>query len=100
VERLTGIVLDKVRLLASRGPREEDVTKVREGFRRRHQTDVKTNEYWLQTLQFLSMNGEPARAVLDYERWVDGLSVESLRALAAGAIRLDEYLRVVLLPEA
>ena len=100
VERLTGIVLDKVRLLASRGPREEDVTKVREGFRRRYQTDVKTNEYWLQTLQFLSMNGEPARAVLDYERWVDGLSVESLRALAAGAIRLDEYLRVVLLPEA
>ena len=99
VEKLTGIVLDKVRLLGARGPTEEDLTKVREGFRRRYQTDVKTNEYWLQTLQFLLMNGQPLAAALDYERWVDGLSVESLSALAAGAVRLDEYLRVVLLPE-
>ena len=99
VERLTGIVLDKVRLLQTRGPKPEDVVKVREGFRRRYQTDLRTNEYWLQTLQFLAMNGEQARAVLDYERWVEGLSVDSLRALAAGAVRLDEYLRVVLLPE-
>jgi zinc protease len=99
VERLSGIVLDKVRLLQTRGPKPEDVTKVREGLRRSYQTDIKTNEYWLQTLQFLAMNGEPARAALDYERWVEGLSVESLRALAAGAVRLDEYLRVVLLPE-
>ena len=99
VERLSGIVLDKVRLLQSRGPREEDVVKVREGFRRRYQTDLKTNEYWLDTLRFLSMNGAPARAALDYERWVDGLSVESLRALAR-SISLEEYLRVVLLPEA
>jgi len=99
VERLSGIVLDKVRLLQSRGPREEEVVKVREGFRRRYQTDLKTNEYWLDTLRFLSMNGAPARAALDYERWVDGLSVESLRALAR-SISLEEYLRVVLLPEA
>jgi zinc protease len=99
VERLSGIVLDKVRLLATRGPKPEDVTKVREGLRRRYETDIKTNEYWLQSLQFLAMNGEPARAVLDYERWVEALSVESLSALAAGAVRLDEYLRVVLLPE-
>jgi len=35
VERLSGIVLEKVRLLQSRGPRQEDVLKVREGFRRR-----------------------------------------------------------------
>jgi zinc protease len=100
VDKLTGIVLDKVRLLATRGPKEEDVIKVREGFRRRYQTDVKTNEYWLETLQFLRMNGQPLEAALDYERWVEALSAESLRALAAGAIRLDEYLRVVLLPEA
>jgi hypothetical protein len=93
-------VLDKVRLLAARGPKQEDVIKVREGFRRRYQTDVKTNEYWLQTLQFLLENGEPAGAALDYEGWVENLSAESLRALAAGAIRLDAYLRVVLLPEA
>ncbi len=99
VEKLTGIVLDKVRQLASRGPTEEEVSKVREGFRRRYQTDAKTNEYWLQTLQFLLMNGQPLPAALDYERWVEALSAESLRALAAGAIRLDEYLRVVLLPE-
>ena len=45
------------------------------------------------------MNGAPASAALDYERWVDGLSVESLRALAR-SISLEEYLRVVLLPEA
>jgi zinc protease len=99
VEKLTGIVLDKVRLLASRGPAEEDVSKVREGFRRRYQTDIKTNEYWLDTLQFLLMNGQPLRAALDYQGWVEALSAESLRALAAGAIRLDAYLRVVLLPE-
>jgi zinc protease len=99
VERLSGIVLDKLRLLQSRGPREEDLVKVREGFRRRFQTDLKTNEHWLGTLRFLSMNGAPLRAVLDYERWVDGLSVQSLRALAR-SVSLEEYLRVVLLPEA
>jgi zinc protease len=99
VERLTGIVLDKVRELAARGPKPEDVVKVREGYRRRYQTDLKTNEYWLQTLQFLSMNGLEPQVALDFERWVEGLSVESLRALAAGTLRLDQYLRVVLLPE-
>lgn len=98
-DRLTGIVLDKVRLLQARGPKPEDVVKVREGFRRRHQTDLKTNEYWLQSLQFLAMNGVDARAALDYEKWVEDLSVDSLRALAKAAVRLDEYLRVVLLPE-
>jgi zinc protease len=99
VDKLTGIVLDKVRQLASRGPAEVDVSKVREGFRRRYQTDIKTNEYWLDTLQFLLMNGQPLAVALDYQGWVEALSAESLRALAAGAIRLDEYLRVVLLPE-
>jgi len=99
VDRLTGIVLDKVRLLAERGPRPEDLTKVREGYRRRYQTDVKTNEYWLQTLQFLIMNGLEPRVALDFEKWVEALSVESLRSLAAGTLRLDQYLRVVLLPE-
>ncbi len=99
VEKLTGIVLDKVGLLATRGPAEVDVSKVREALLRGHQTDVKTNEYWLATLQSLLENGQPLAAALDYEGWVQGLSVESLRALAAKAIRLDEYLRVVLLPE-
>jgi zinc protease len=99
VQPLSEIALDQVRKLQAQGPKAEDVAKVREELLRQNQTDVKTNEYWLQDLQLLSMNGADLRAGLQFEQWVNGLSVESLRKLASSALSLDNYVRVVLLPE-
>jgi zinc protease len=99
VEKLSGIVLAQVKKMRAQGPEAEDLAKVKEILRREHEQNLQDNGYWLGSLQTAYSNGLDPRVILDYDRRLASISVESLRRTAVELLRPDNYVRVDLLPE-
>jgi zinc protease len=99
VEKLSGLVLAQVKKMRAQGPEAVDLAKVKEILRREHEQNLQDNGWWLGSLQTAYSNGLDPRILLDFDRRLDSLSVESLRRTAVELLRPDNYVRVDLLPE-
>ena len=99
MEKLSRIVLAQVDRMRAQGPEPGDLAKVKEILRREHEQNLQDNGFWLGSLQAAYSNGLNPRVLLDFDRRLDSLSVESLRRVAVELLRPDNYVRVDLLPE-
>ena len=100
VDGLTHTVLDELERFRREGAPEDDVQKVREKSRNAHETSLRENSYWLNSLMFYHRYG------LDPQGIVDGASAffESTTAediIDAAQVYLDttNMVRVILVPE-
>ena len=99
VDELLDQAFRVLREVMEKGPRKEDVEKVREILRRERETNLQRNEYWLSLLQSYYMNGLSPLDILKYEAFLEELSVDSLQKIAEAYLRFDRYVQVVLYPE-
>jgi zinc protease len=98
-EELTQTVFKQIELLKKTGPDPGDLAKVKEIQRRDYETDMKQNGYWLDALWSAAFTGQSPERILDVPRRIERLSVEDVRNTAGDVLRLDNYVKVILLPE-
>jgi len=98
-EELSALVFEQIKLLRTEGPKEEELNKVKEIFKRERETALKTNEFWVQTLQYYYAHKQDPLKILEYESSVDALDAEAIRQTAHRYLDLENYVRVVLYPE-
>jgi zinc protease len=98
-EALSQAVLAEIDTLRQRGPREQDLAKVRETELRERETALRQNRYWLNQIAFHDQYGEDPAAIADPRGDADLLTVEALREVARRYLDPGHYVRVTLLPE-
>jgi zinc protease len=98
VEELAGAVFDVIRELQENGPTPEDVQAVTEQERRTKETNLLENGWWISQLRYSYLYGQDPLLLLDESR-MERVTPESVRRDANLWLRLDNYVRVTLLPE-
>lgn len=90
-------VIDSIKRVA---PAQADVDKVKEQLLRSHETELRQNAYWMQTIMSRSQNEEDiAWVVAPYESMIKALTPAQIQQAAGQFFNMKNYVRVVLLPE-
>ncbi|MEL7060462.1 MAG: insulinase family protein [Acidobacteriota bacterium] len=98
VDAVIAEVLKQMEDLRAAGPDAREVEKVREFLSRSREVNLRENGFWAGVLEsYYSLELDP-RGVLDHDRRVAELSVETLRQAAQDYLPTDRYVLGVLLP--
>lgn len=98
-DELAGAVLEQVERLRQNGPSEENMAKVKEQLRRTRETSLRTNPFWVSTLDFYALRpGEDLADVAAFDARVAGLTADDVQQAAQRYLDLDGYARFVLYP--
>ena len=62
--------------------------------------DLKENKFWLDSISSYYFHGLDPVKILEYDKLVDGLSAEVIQAAAQDYMDANNYVKVVLYPEA
>ncbi len=81
------------------GPTQEVVDKVRETQRRNRETSLEQNGFWLAALHLQQVDGLPLAEILEYDRKIEAVSIESLRDAARRYFDSERYTQGVLVSE-
>ena len=99
VEELTGVVFEQIDSLKTAGTTEEYLTKIKETAKREREVQLKENGFWVRGILSVDFHGlDPLRS-LEYGEMVDSLTLEDMSAAAEKYFDMENYVRVVLLPE-
>ncbi|MCL2041701.1 MAG: insulinase family protein [Bacteroidales bacterium] len=79
-DKLIGIAKDEITELAVNGPRETDVSKVKENLLKKYAEDLEENKYWQEIFSQYILFG--LNEYKDYTSFVDKISVESIQKFA------------------
>lgn len=99
VERLIASAVDEINQLKITGPASVNIDKFKAETKVSRETILKTNQFWLGYLVAQYVNKEPLNQLYDFDKAMDKVTVESVKALAAKTINNDNYIRLVLMPE-
>ena len=99
IDSLTNTALAEISKIQQQGVSEEDIKKAKEIQRREIEENIKRNNYWLNNLQDCYLKGTDFSRFIDYEKKIEGISSDELQRVTSKYINLNEYIRVVLVPE-
>ncbi len=99
VEELTAIVFQQIDSLRTLGTTEKYLIKVIESQRRKHETDLKENSFWLNSLRSYYQHGEDPREFMNFDKMIDNLSLEVVKQAAARYLNKENLVKVILQPE-
>ena len=99
VEELTKTVFEQIDSVARFGIAQSYLTKVKETQLRERETALKENSFWLNTLQFYLVNGEPPSTLLETPALIEKLSTDTIRNAARNYFNETNYVKAVLYPE-
>ena len=98
VDELTAMVFSQLDSLKTFGTTPEYLNKVKEMHKRKRETDLKENSFWLSVLRFYYYNDEDPLTLLEFDEKVDNLSLEIIRETAQKYFNMGNYVKVVLYP--
>lgn len=98
-DKLTEGVFAEIKKMMDNGPTEVDLNKVKEAKYRDMETSLKENRFWLSTLQRYYWYDQDPVKILNYKESIDGLSIEQLKETANKYFDMNNYVKVVLMPE-
>jgi zinc protease len=98
-EELTQTVFRQIETLKKKGPEPADLAKVKEIQRRDYETDMKQNGYWLDALWSAAFTGQNPEQILKIPDRIAGLTTDDVRKTADAVFDLNNYVKVILLPE-
>ncbi len=99
VNELTAAVFQQIDSLKTFGTAEKYLAKVKESQRRKRETDLKENGFWLNILRSYYEYQDDPKEILDYEKRVANLKLETIQQAAQRYFNKENYVKVVLLPE-
>ncbi|MEP7258080.1 MAG: insulinase family protein, partial [Flavitalea sp.] len=98
VDTLLKAVNKEFEYMVKHGPDQSYLDKVKQQWREQHKVSVKENEYWLnELLSFKFPGGDPKR-FLQYEKYIDKLTVKDVQQAAELVLAGKNHLTAVLMP--
>ncbi|MCB0312359.1 MAG: insulinase family protein, partial [Calditrichaeota bacterium] len=89
VDELTQLVFQQIDSLKQAGIDPSYVQKVQETQRRKNETDLKRNGYWLNVLEFYDSHQESLLGILETDDYIDRLTPETIRQAAGRYLNLE-----------
>jgi len=99
VEKLIAATIELINNLKKDGPSDVDLAKVKEGWKKKYEEDIKTNNYWASSLNAADNMKVDAKRILNYEKRVDAITADDVKKAAIKYIDLNNYVTAILLPE-
>ncbi len=99
VDSLVNTVFTEMKKIIENGPEEVDLEKVKETLIRGREVNIKTNSYWLNSIESLYFNQVPILTFEEFKSKVDSIEIEDLKQAAITYFTLDHYVEVALFPE-
>jgi zinc protease len=95
-EKMLNIIHGELDSIASRGPRAEDLNKVKLNSIKQLKEDLSENGWWMSTL--LNYYRNNLDIVREYEKTIDALSIESMREFTKKLLQQENRLEILLQP--
>lgn len=99
VDQVATAMLAEIEKIKQNGPEAADLEKVRENWRKRLQTDMRTNQYWLNNLQDAILYHTDPEEILQADQRIEALDQAGIQAAAKKYFNTQNYVQVVLYPE-
>jgi zinc protease len=99
LEALAKTVFEQIEKFKKEGPTAEELAKVKETQRREWETNLKRNGYWIGQIAARDRVGEPIADVLSFPQRLNTATAAMLQTAAQKYLRMDNYVRVSLVPE-
>lgn len=99
VEKLIASALDEVEKIKSSGPNQINIDKYKAEDKRGQETDLKSNNWWLDYLVTSLQNHDDLHALNNYDNEMSKVTPESIKATANKYLSGKNYIRLVLMPE-
>ncbi len=99
VDDLVQAVFDEIEALQQEKIEALYMTKVKEIQRRKRETDLKENKFWLNILRSYHEHDQDLKLILRYDELIDNLTDEDIQKAANKYLNPGNYLKVVLYPE-
>ena len=99
IDSLTNAALKEITKIQEQGVSDEDINKAKEIQRREIEENIKKNHYWLNRLKKCYLYGTDFSRFTDYDKRINAISSGELKRAANEYIDINEYVKVVLLPE-
>ena len=99
VDELLHSLFKEIKKLKTRGPDAVYLIKVKESQNREYETNLKENNYWIQSLLTSYYTGQDPAGILKYPQLINNLTSKKIRQAANEYFNLDNYIQVVLKPE-
>ena len=81
------------------GPSQENLNKVKQQWIQQHKINIKDNNYWLGKLQNIIFPGSDAKYFLNYEKYINSLTVKSIQDAANLLLNGSNVITAILRPE-
>ncbi|MCP4655330.1 MAG: insulinase family protein [bacterium] len=99
VENLIGELFEELELIKQQGVEDSYLTKVREAQRRKRETDLKENSFWLRALHSYYSHDLDPQLILAYDELIDRVTSENMQEAARRYLDPQRYVLGVLYPE-
>ncbi len=78
---------------------EKNVLKIKKQMKRKRETDLKKNRFWLQSIYNRLYNDQPFSIINDYNKYVDQINKDYLTEAAKKYCGNENFIQVIQLPE-
>lgn len=99
VDKLIEAAMTELDKLKTDGPTQEDVDKTKETQRLDYKENLKTNRFWIRSLESAWTQDSDPDQILKKQKMIDALSVEVLKETANKYLKDNAKIQVVLMPE-
>ncbi len=99
VDKLIAAANEVVANIKKNGPDQKDLDKVKSTWHEQHREKLKDNNYWTAQLEQVMMRGKDKQHLLDYDKWVDGLTTKDIQDAANKLFNGKNELTAILYPE-
>ena len=97
VDKMLGIIHSEIDTLALNGPKAEDLNKVKLNMIKQYKEDVEDNSFWTYSLN--RYYKDKLNYAADYEKAVESLSIESIKATVKELLKPNNRIEVLLQPQ-
>lgn len=100
LEEVKNAIFDVIKDFQTNGPTQEEVAKAKEKLKRMREVALKSNAFWMNTLQamYQLFDGD-FNKMADFNKVVDELSPENMKAMFNSYFDFNNYIGVALEPE-
>lgn len=99
VDQLISATLAEIEKMKKDGPKEEDLSKVKETWRQQYDVNIKDNAFWSRQLIESVEMGNTAKNVLSYPQRIAALTTKDLKDTANKYFDMKNFVQIVLYPE-
>lgn len=96
-DRIIDIIYAEVDEIIKKGPRTEDLQKVKENLLKQHSQNLEENQWWRHALSLYYKDG--LNLIQDYKASVEGLTPESIRETLKGLVSQNNLIHVLMMPK-